>query len=227
MNFTIGSSFFTGGPRAVADLSEDWCLNLTRADIAPAHVVIICEGGTRLKCYPPHASVIHLDGNLGNWSDIMYRRKPHEWSGWSASMVTLAMIAYVNETDFIYRESDCFCFGDWVKQLYGDMGTGCFAFGAAHKSPPWMASSQSLFIVRHSFIPKLVQSYLALGGETSESNLGEKKFVRLEERFGADTVRRLSFGVDRERPIPWHEKTWYFQQPKPEEIAEARARGLL
>jgi hypothetical protein len=227
MKYTLGSSFFTGGPRQVADLSEDWCLNLTRADIAPAHVVIICEGGTRLKCYPPHASVIYLDGDLGHCHDVLARKKKNEWSGWSASMVALAMIAYTNETDFVYKESDCFAFGPWVARLYADMGNGLMAFGPKHTSPPWATCSQSLFIVRHEFIPTFVSAYLSMGGETSIPLLGEQKFCRIEAMFGTDKIRRMSFGVDRERPIPWAHSPMYFQQPKPEEIAEARRRGLL
>jgi hypothetical protein len=227
MKFLLGSSFFCGGPRNVADLSEDWCLNLTRIDVHPQHVAIICEGGTKLKFRPPGASVIELSGDLGNWSDIMHKRKPYEWSGWSASMVTLAMIAYVNECDFVYKESDCFAFGDWVKQLYVDMGDGEMAFGPPHTSEPWMASSQSLFIVKHKFIPEFVRYYLSQGGETAESNLGELKFARMRSAFSSAKIKHLTFGQDRMRPIVWSAKTNYWQQPTPSELQEAKNRGLL
>jgi hypothetical protein len=227
MKFLLGSSFFCGGHRNVADLSEDWCLNLTRIDVQPAHVAIICEGGTKLKCTAGIGTVIELSGDLGNWSDIMHKRKPYEWSGWSASMMALAMLAYVNECDLVYRESDAFLFGECIKRGYADMGSGSIVFGKAHSGPPWMACSQSFFIVRHSWIPTFIKNYLAMGGETSEENLGEKKFVRLYDKFGSGVVKRLSFGVDRQRPIPWHEKTFYFQQPTPAEIQEAKNRGLL
>ena len=227
MKYTLGSSFFCGGSRNVEDLSEDWCLNLTRADVAPAHTVIICEGGTRLKCYPHGSSLVHLDGDLGHCHDLLSGRKKNEWSGWSASMVALAMIAYTNETDFIYKESDCFAFGPWVARLYADMGDGLMAFGPKHTSPPYAACSQSLFIVRHSFIPAFVSAYLAMGGETKIELLGEQKFCRLEAQFGTDKIRRMSFGCDRERPIRWDDEVHYFQQAKPKEIYEATKRGLL
>lgn len=225
--FTLGSSFFTGGPRNVPDLSLEWCLNLTRMDVQPAHTVIICEGGTKLNYYPPRASILHLDGNLGNWEDVMRNRVPNEWSGWSASMVALAMIAHVNNTDFVYRESDCFLFGRCIQQAYEDMGDGSFIFGPAMKSAPYMASAQSFFIVKHAFICHFVSAYLALGGERTEMNLGEMKFVKLEQQFGTKIVHRLSFGVDRERPIPWTAPAFYFQQATVGELTEAKTRGLL
>lgn len=157
----------------------------------------------------------------------MKGRVPNEWSGWSASMVALALIAHCNNTDFVYTESDCLRFGKCIEQMYADCGDGSFIFGPRHDGPPWMASSQSLFLVKHAFIPHFVSAYLALGGERTEINLGEQKFVRLEEKFGPKIVKRLSFGVDRCRPIPWGAPAFYFQQPTAAELEEAKTRGLL
>jgi hypothetical protein len=56
--------------------------------------------------------------------------------------------------------------------------------------------------------------------------LPEDKFVKLEEQ-SPDIYGRLSFGVDRQRPIPWDDEAWYAQQWTQEELDEARRRGVI
>ncbi len=236
MNFLLGSSFFTGGPRNVPDLSKQWGQNLYKIDVEPSKVVIICEGGTDLCWYPltpamarhrHNAQVIHLDGDLGGWEDVMTDKKKNAHSGWSASVMTLALIAYMNYSDLIFKESDCFAAGPWVHQLYADMGDGDMAFGPPMKSAPWMASAQSLFIVRHSFLPQLVAALINMGPEKSEMQLGEQRFCRIREKFGEKKIRHLSFGSDRERPIQWDAPVFYAQQCTRAEIDEMYRRHIL
>lgn len=226
MNYTLGSSWFFGGPRNVRDFSEEWCLNITRLDVKPARVVIICEGGTDPKFTPPNADIIRLSGDLGSWRETMKPDRKYDWSGWSASMVTLAMTAYVNCTDFAYQESDALGFGPRIKRMYRDMGDGSIVFGPKMTKAPWMATCQSFFLVRHAWIPTFVQTYLAMGGETKQANLGESKFARLAERYPKH-VRYLSFGVDRQRPLPYDDEVWYGQQFSDEELAELKRRSLI
>lgn len=229
MKYTIGSSFYDkgrGGDTFRRDFAQIWYHNTMNAMPAPERVIVVSEGGSRPFC-AVGVDTLNLTGDLGHCHDLIERRKPHEFSSWSASMCLTALAAYDNETDFIYKEEDCLAFGDWVRRLYHDMGSADMAFGAKMKSPPWMPCAQSLFIVRHSFIPKFVSMYLGMGGERDRNNLGEAKFCRIESLLGASRVRRHTLACDRERPIPWDSGTFYFQQPTPAELEEARRRNLI
>lgn len=227
MKFTIGSSFFDKG-RSGEDFRRTfahlWYFNTMAMN--PHHVIVVSEGGSHRPQYSG-VDVLNLTGDLGHCHDLIENRKPHEFSSWSASMCLTALAAYDNETDYIYKEEDALAFGPVVERMYRDMGDGMMVFGRKMKSAPWMPCSQSLFLVRHEFIPKFVSAYLGMGGERSRNNLGEHKFLRIEERFGSHVIRRLSFGVDRERPIPWDDPVFYFQQPTQDELAEAKRRGLI
>lgn len=228
MRYLIGSSFFDGGKngaefrRAFASV---WSANV--AKVSPSRIVIIEEGRSRRPAVGWGTDVVRLTGDCGHCEQLIRGERPNAFSGWSATMTALAMIAYADMADFIYFEEDCLAFGDWVGQLYRDMGTGDLAFGRQMKSPPWQPCAQALFIVRHSFIPQFVSSYLGMGGERVRTNLGEHKFIRIEQKYGPQKIRRLSFGVDRERPIPWDAAVWYAQQWTAEELAEADRRNLI
>ena len=127
----------------------------------------------------------------------------------------------------IYKEEDCLAFGDCEDQLYTDMGDGDMAFGRRMTSEPWMECSQSLFIVRHAFIPQMVSAYLGMGKDGDVNNLGERKFQNLEARFGTHRIRRLTFGVDRERPLPFDAPVWFGQQFTNGEMEALKRRNLI
>lgn len=232
MNFLLGTSYYRGGKGGAefrAEVMGHWCHRVSKLDVAPQRVVVVCEGDS----FPPPEVEKHrfetlmLPGNLGHCGDLLNGSKKSEFSGWSASMILLAMAAYTSECDFIYQESDCLTFGPIVQWTYDDLGDACMVFGRKMTSPPWQPCAQSWFLVRHQFIPTFVSTYLRLGGDNNVRSLGERKFVDIENRFGNSLVRRLSFGTDRERPIDWDAPVHYFQQPTREEIDEAKTRGLL
>ncbi len=230
MRFLLGTSFFIGGPRNVRDLSDYWMRNLNRIDVQPAATVVIGEGGSfPMSCCKStdRLTFIPLSGDLGNWQDVMTGKKANAHSGWSASVMTLAMLAYMNESDLIFKESDCLAFGPWVQQMYADLGDGDIVFGPKMKSAPWMACAQSLFLVRHSFIPQFVAYLLNRGPEKSEMELGEQRFAQMASKLPKAKVRYLSFPGDRERPIQWDAPVQYFQQPTQAELDEAQRRGLI
>ncbi len=229
MKYMIGSSFYDkgrGGAEFRREFAQIWYYNTMAARPAPQRVIVVSEGSSR----PFNAvgvDTINLTGDLGHCHDLIEKRKPHEFSSWSASMCATAMLAYDNETDFIYKEEDCLAFGPWVEKMYADLGTGSLIFGPKMKSPPWMPCAQALFLVRHNAIPAFIRTYLSLGSDGNPATLGEHKFVKLERTWGPARVKRLSFGVDRERPIPWDDPVFYFQQPTAAELDEARRRNLI
>jgi hypothetical protein len=192
-------------------------------------IVVLGNGGTypgvfnRVRRY----SGVTVNGNLGHVHDLIHGKKPYEFCGWSANVITAAMLAYSDESDLIYKEQDCLAFGPWIEQMYADLGDGKMIFGRKMKGPPWMQCGQSLILIKHDFIPAFVASYLSMGRDGDIHNLPERKFERLEEKFGKGIVKRLSFGYDRERPINFDDPVWYAQKFTAQELDELRKRNLI
>jgi hypothetical protein len=162
--------------------------------------------------------------NLGHVGDLLSGKSKSHLCGWSASVLALTLIAYNDGSDLVYVEADCLAFGPWLNQAYADLGDKQMAFGRKHETEPFMPCSQSLFIIRHSFLLEFVARYLALPADVEMNP--ENKFAHLEENDSA-SFARLSFGVDRERPIPFDAPVFYAQRWSGEELEEARTRSLL
>lgn len=229
MKYFLGSSFFENGRHGRDyrhSFSLAWHYNNLKMPVQPSRTVVICEAGSRR---PTFAGVdnVNLSGDLGSIGQHLHGEKKFEFTGWSAAMLALAMLAYVDESDFVYKEEDCLFVGDCVAQAYKDMGDGSMVFGRKMTSAPWQACAQSFFIVKHDFIPTFVSEYISLGRDGTADNVGELKFVKLEQAFGTNLVRRLSFGIDRERSMPFDDPVWYVQQVTPEELGELNRRKLV
>lgn len=224
MNYLLGTGYY---PHEGAEAARArWNNNVSRFARPSPQVIFTVGVDTDKEPLIQEGEWISLPGNLGHVGDLLNGKKPHQFCGWSAAVCSLAMLAYTGELDFVYQECDCLAFGPWVKQLYAELGDGQFAFGRKMQGPPWMACSQSLFIIRHAFIPTFVKSYLMLGTDGHPENLPETKFALIEERF-PNECRRLSFTVDRERPLPYDAPVWSAQKFTPEELEELRKRGLI
>lgn len=227
MKYTLGSGYYKD--EAFAKI---WVENLVkRATPSPNRIVVISVGGASFPAAGTWFWQISLPGNLGHVGDLL-KGKDRDFCGWSASVLALAMIAYCNETDFIFIESDVLAFGPWVEQMYKDMGEGDMVFGGKMESEPFMYCAQGLFLVRHRFIPTFVSEFLRMGpdgqrdSEGKTDNLPEDKFHRLREMF-PDKIKTLSFGVDRMRPLPIDSPVWYAQHFTPEELNLLHEKGLL
>lgn len=226
MSYIIGSGY-TGRE----EFAPIWIANLEKyANPKPDRVVVIAANG---KMFPGGTvETINLSGNLGHVGDLLDGRKPYTFCGWSVTVLTLALIAYQNESDLIFVEEDCLVFGDWVTKIHEEIGDGKFIFGHKQESEPWMECSQSLFMIRHGFIPTFVTEYLLLGPDNhigldyNPDLLPERKFVTIESAY-PDECRRLSFGVDRCRPIPFDNPVFYAQRWTPDELQAAREKGLI
>lgn len=227
MNYLLGTGFY---PHAGAIPSRArWRDNVTKyAKPEPRRIVTIGVGAedSPYTQYDAFGWWVSLPRNLGHVGDLLNGSKPHEFCGWSASMLAMALIAYAGELDYCYLEEDALAFGPWVERMYAELGDGQFAFGRKMQSPPWMACSQSLFIVRHAFIPRFVSTYLSLGKDGDPENLPETKFQRIEERFPVE-CRRLSFTVDRERPLPYDADVFSAQKFTADELEELKKRNLI
>lgn len=231
MNKYLLGSGYVHRPNAAAaeSMFALWLANIHRyARPLPERIVVVCVGGAVPAVITDNVDVIQLSGNCGHGHGLLgieQPAKPHAYSGWSAAALSTAMLAYANESDFIWKESDCLCFGPWIEQLYSDLGNADIVFGGPMKSAPWMPSSQSVFLVRNSAIPQFVRSYLSLGSERLKNQLVEHKFAALPSHMHHSL---LSSGfVDRQRPIPYDAPVFAAQQFTASELEELRRRKLL
>jgi len=231
MKYLLGSGYYRPENSGYDLFKYNWAENTAKAAPAPNMVVIICAGHEAPETvgafHPIQALELRMGQNLGHVGDLLNGSKAYEFCGWSASVLALALLAYNAELDLLYKESDALAFGPWVERMYADMGDGDMVFGRKMNSPPYMACSQSLFLIRHRFLPAFVASYIAMGKDGDPHNLPETKFAKLEEIIGTDRIKRLSFGVDRERPIPWDDEVFFAQKWTDEELNEAKRRELI
>lgn len=219
MNFTVGSGYYASG-RELPGFPAVWESRLSGC--GAKSIVVVGVGGSK-NPYSPLVQYVSLSGNLGYIGDIIGGLKPHSFCGWSAGMMALALIAYNNETDFIYVEQDCLVFGDWVNELYASLGGN---LGVVFGSNQLMECAQSLFLVRHSFIPTFVSDYIGQGPERSESNIPENKFSRLE-KLKPESWGRFQFGYDRLRPFNPSDMAFYIQQVSNEDMVILKDSGLI
>lgn len=165
-----------------------------------------------------------MDGDLGHVHQFIGKKLPakdNELSSWEASVLTLAMHAYTNECDFIFLEQDCLAFGDWIGQLYKELADAGkqMLFGKSRCMP----CAQSLFIVKHRFIPSFVAEYIIAG---NNHRLGEDKFVHLE-KHNPGAVGRFAFPFDRDRPLDYTLPVWYGQKFSCAELENMKTLGLI
>jgi hypothetical protein len=221
MKYLIGTGYHAK-PNDAADREKFfklWWENTMRF-AKPERVVVLASGGNSIPYAP--GQWIPLAGDLGHVSDLVSGAKPFAFCGWSISICLLALAAYFDECDFIFKEQDALAFGPWIERIYYELGDRNVLFGSAKCMP----AVQSIFFVRHSFIPRFVELYLGTGDERKSDNLGEFKFARLEREHPQD-FGRFSFGVDRDRPIPYDSKVFYAQQLSQQELEELRQRELI
>lgn len=170
--------------------------------------------------------VITTEGNPGHIGALLNGEKKHFLGGWSSGIITLAMLAYNDELDFVYVESDCLNFGPWVQWLYSDLGdNGKMTFGAEMSRAPFMACSQSLVLIKHDYIVDFCGRYVGHGPESDVANLPESAWQRMREDDGR--IRRSLWVDDRQRPIRWDQPAVSAQKLTADELQEAKRRNLL
>ena len=226
MKYLLGSGFFNSSFMAVPpqEMAKAWLACIRKhADPPPARIVIVTAAGhTPDIGTHPDVTVIKCDGNLGN---LAAGTMKHAFAGWMAPVMITAMIAYNEELDYVFQEQDCLAFGPYITRGFSDIGDGQMALGRPLMQMGQPAT-QSLFFIRHAYIWQFARDYLTLGPDDNEWNQGEKKFARLRAN-NPTAVRVLSFGSDRDRPIPWHEPVVAAQQWSRTEFDEAKRRRLI
>jgi len=207
---------------------QTWLNNVCKLNPQPQRIIIIADSGAR----PPLSdcqwdirvpiTVIHLFGNLGSCGDLIHGNKPHHFAGWTGVVLSGALLAYTNETDFVFMEQDCLCFGDVIGEMDKAIGDGGIVFGNFPSQP----CAQSLFLVRHAYIPEFVRLFLSQGHQKEQKNLGEHVFARLESEH-PEQWKRFAFGFDRARPFKLDDEVFYIQQMTAAELEELKKKGLI
>ncbi len=232
--FTIGSGYFHGpdGKQWASWFFDLWQGSVLRQN--PHEVVIVGNGGCVLPGMAELApgQVIALTGNLGHVHSLIGKSlpaKPHAFCGWSGAVLSTALLAYCNETDYVWAEQDMLMFGPVVERMYEELGPRKMLFGKSNTMP----CAQSLFLIKHDFIPRFVHAYLSFQDDRSPYNLPEHKFRSLLQMFPRE-VGQFSFGVDRDRPLPigtsgrvGASSCWYGQKFSPGELKSLAISGML
>jgi len=217
--YTIGTGYHCRPGQTFEKFYQTWWDN-THKYANPAKVLVIASGGNAPKGFP--GSWLKLQGDLGHVHDLNNHRKPYHFCGWSMAFITTALVAYMNETDFIWKEQDVLAFGPWPEKMYAEIGEAGMIFGSARIMP----AVQSLVLCKHWFIPEFVRLFLGSGSEQDKENEGEQKFVRLEKQ-NPKLFARYSFGYDRDRPFNMKDPVWYAQHLSGKELTMLVKAGLL
>lgn len=221
--FIVGGGFHAVEGDGRREFFDIWLANIYKYT-KPAEVFVLSDSGSALPSFSQAGpfQAVRCTGDLGHFMHLVNHQKPHAFNGWSGAIITLAMIAYCDEADFIFVEQDALAFGPWVEKLYDEIGTR----GALWGSSTLMACEQSVFILRHWAIPGFVQQYLNGPPQDTEPELGEAKFARMERQF-PHLYGRFSMGFGRNRPIDFDASVFYAQKYTPDELAELKNRGLI
>jgi hypothetical protein len=207
----------------VDDFAPYWLQSVLRQK--PAHIFVV-EHDRKFPISHPDLTVIPA-ANLGHIHQLVKKQQPykdHHWCGWSAVALLGAMLAYNREEDFLFVEQDCLMFGNTAEAIYAQVERTKkkMLFGSCKI----MGAAQSLFWVKHDFIPSFVSYYSGLWHEASEPRLrSEHKFAKMEKDYGC--VGRFPFGYDRDRPFAYNEPAWYAQQISWSELQEFIKRELI
>ncbi len=198
-----------------------WLANTKKHAEPSSRVVVIADSGA----VPPFSgdySLVPLTGDLGYHVDLLDGKKKHHFPGGPAVVLALAMIAYCDEADFIYKEQDLLWFGDCIGEMYRQLGDGGIIFGKNEA----FGVANSLMLVKHDYIPTFVRLYLGTLPENDESQLCERKFGELLKLYPRKW-KQYDFGYDRDRPFDVKAPAWCVQQLTPEELALLKREGLI
>lgn len=210
MPILIGSGFYADAA-SLSDKRQEWldhwlpntqkqCRNIVVVDNSAAPGLMQYDGSYR---------IVRVEKNLGHMSAPA--RHAGRFTGWSISWLIPAMIAYSEGCDFIYKEQDCYAFGNWLDAIQ------CGSFTVGRNSI--MPCEQSLFFIVHSEILPVIARYVQINRKDSDMST-EDKFAHCGATFH-------NLGVGRERPITPNAPTWYAQKLTKEEFNELRNTGLV
>jgi hypothetical protein len=228
-NYTCVSGYhrergFTG----IDTFFKIWMENLCKLTPEPEQLIIIADSGARppmgeLFAAPPFdVTIVPIRGDLGNCHALLNGIKPHKFAGWSGVVLAGAMLAYCNETDMVFYEEDVIHKGDVIGKMYEEIGDAGIIFGSTDGMP----SAQSLFLIKHDYLPEFVRLFLSQESQQMKENLGENIFARLQQERPSEW-KRFSFGYDRTRPFNLDDEVLYLQHITADEMGSLKEKGII
>lgn len=127
--------------------------------------------------------------------------------GWSISWIVPALIAYSEGCDFVYKEQDCLCFGDWLPRIK----THRLAFGRCNQ----MKVETCLFYLRHDFILEAIHRFMGYKEHDATFPV-ESKFLAMMVA-DSENIGFYDLPGGRDRPMPTTEP-FFVQKVTPEEL---------
>lgn len=225
--YLLGSGYFNNPCAQIPaqEMAKAWIACIRKhARPLPSRVVVVTAGGHE-PGLDAGVELIRCQGDIGNLQHKVAGQVSHDWAGWTPPVVITAMLAYNDGMDYVFQEQDCLAFGPYIQRMDADIGDGGMAIGRPLRVMG-MPATQSLFMIRHRYICTFLRDYLGQGPDDNELNKGEYKFDRLRTRKPHE-VKVLSFGVDRDRPLPWDDAVFSAQQWGRAEFETAKAKGLI
>ncbi len=198
-----------------------WYDNTTKTS-NPKKIVVINSGG---DCYSDIGGIWYNYSH--NYGHVARMQAGEVYSGWWVAFMHGAIAAYMFNADFIYKEEDCFCFGNsWVGSLYEDikkkkckMLVG--SFDHAYKI------EQSLVYIARDYIMEFISNYIRLGGKESQiKNRPELKFLKLLQA-SEGKIQFMSLRGGRNRPIPVADDNFYLQHITQNDCSVLKQAGVL
>lgn len=232
MSYLIGTGYYCGdGWRGterndfVRELRRVWMENT----LDLGRIVTIASGDGLAGYWD--TDLIHVN-NLGHAHDNDRLENPPRLTGWSATFVTLAMLAYTEQCDFIFKEQDCLAFGPWIETMYSELDrTGAQMLVGRQQDANGMPLEQSLTIIKCDYILDFIAQFISIpipdGGKFQHRRSEEKFWDVMHKSNGK--IQFLPFGFGRARPKEWltNEEPWYIQQVQPHELEELRQLSLV
>jgi hypothetical protein len=227
--YIIGTGYHSNqvNGEGVAWFFDIWMQN-TRAYCDSVAIYILASGDGKIPNEnaldgpdsPAYWLPIH--GDLGHVGDLLSGRKSYQFSGGVALWITLAMLAYMNECDFLYKEQDLLAFGPYVDEMYSAMDNKRCVFGSSKST----GVANSLMLMKHEAIPMILKMYLGTEWEGRPGQTCEGKFGRMEKER-PDIFCRHKFGVDKDRPFDVNAPIWYAQKFTASELLQLRQSELI
>lgn len=222
--FHLSSGYFIGqGNERKIEVFRQWDRNNKKADQTPHRTTVLSVGKSPIPSDFVPDLLLELDGNIGHCGAIIDKSKPYPYSGFSIAIMLLALVAYNDECDLIFKEQDCLAFGPWVSRMYRDCEGKQMVVGRPEAG---YKAVSSLFLVKHSFLLQFVHWWSGSFPETDQFHVVEHKMEAIKKEFNKE-VGAISFGYDRTRPFKTTDPVFYVQQPTDAELKSLTDQGFL
>lgn len=202
--YIIGTGYYLGHGEE-SEFFDIWYKN-TYTYSSPQEVYIV---NSHSYCKNKKGIWIDLTENPGHSTQP---NRTSIYDGATLSIVIPAMIAYACGCDFIHKEQDCLCFGDWVEQLYKDCEEQNVEMVLDHHvDDKFLNYEIALFLIKNSFIPIFLTYLFNSYHNNPDRNIcTEHRIGKIAEEY-KEQVGFMTMGYGRGKNPNFNDKAWYVQ----------------